>query len=168
MESILSIKEHLLMFKFIVLTCLITVTFAASSFAAEVKTYGKGINLDTTTKVSEILENPDNFIGKSVKIEGMVIEVCSKRGCWINVAGDHPKEQIQIKVTDGEIVFPMSATGKDGVFEGIVDEVKMSKDGLIAYKKHLAEEKGQPFDPSSVTEGTRYIRIIGLGASINQ
>lgn len=156
------------MFKHIFLTCLIALTFTASSFAAEAKTYGKGINLDTITKVSEILDNPDNFIGKPVKIEGMVVEVCSKRGCWINVAGDRPKEQIQVKVTDGEIVFPMAATGRDGVFEGIVDEVKLSKSDLIAYKKHLAEEKGQPFDPSSVTEGTRFIRIIGLGAKIDQ
>lgn len=156
------------MFKHLLLTSLILISFVASSFAAETKTYGKGIYLETTTKISEILDNPDNFIGKPVKIEGMVVEVCSKRGCWINVAGDRPKEQIQIKVTDGEIVFPMSATGRDGVFEGIVDEVKMSKSDLIAYKKHLAEEKGQPFDPSSVTEGTRYIRIIGLGAKIHQ
>ncbi len=156
------------MFKRIILISLMAFAFTTSSLAADVKTYGKGVNLNTTTKVSEILDNPDNFIGKPVKIEGMVVEVCSKRGCWINVAGDRPKEQIQVKVTDGEIVFPMSATGRDGVFEGIVDEVKMSKSDLIAYKKHLAEEKGQPFDPSSVTEGTRYIRIIGLGAKIDQ
>lgn len=156
------------MFKRFFLISLMVLALVTPSFAADVKTYGKGINLDATTKVSEILDNPDNFIGKPVKIKGMVVEVCSKRGCWINVAGDRPKEQIQVKVTDGEIVFPMSATGRDGVFEGIVDEVKMSKSELIAYKKHLAEEKGQPFDPSSVTEGTRYIRIIGLGAKIDQ
>lgn len=156
------------MFKSILLISVMVLALAMPSFAADVKTYGKGINLDATTKVSEILDNPDNFIGKPVKIKGMIVEVCSKRGCWINVAGDRPKEQIQVKVTDGEIVFPMSATGRDGVFEGIVDEVKMSKSDLIAYKKHLAEEKGQPFDPSSVMEGTRYIRIIGQGAKINQ
>lgn len=156
------------MFKHIFFISLMVLTFATSSLAAEVKTYGKGVNLDTTTKVSDILDNPDNFIGKSVKIKGMIVEVCSKRGCWINVAGDRPKEQIQVKVTDGEIVFPMSATGREGFFEGIVDEVKMSKSDLIAYKQHLAEEKGLSFDPSSVTEGTRYIRIIGLGAKIYQ
>ncbi len=136
--------------------------------AGNLESYGKGINLSTTTKISDILDNPDAFIGKPVKIEGMVIEVCSKRGCWLNVASDKPKEHIQVKVTDGEIVFPMSATGQNGAFEGIVDEVKMSKEDLTAYMKHLAEEKGQPFDPSSVAEGTRYIRIIGLGAEIEK
>lgn len=136
--------------------------------AAFAKTYGKGVNLTETTAVSAILDNPDQYLGKSVRIEGMIIEVCAKRGCWIYVAGDRPDEKIQVKVTDGEIVFPMSASGRNGVIEGIVDEVKMSKEEFIAYQKHLAEEKGKPFDPASVKEGTRFIRLIGLGAEIDE
>lgn len=151
-----------------ILTLILLFAFSGVGWTADTKTYGKGVHIPETTKVSDILDNPDKYVGKPVKIEGLVIEVCSKRGCWINVAGDRPKEKIQIKVTDGEIVFPMEAAGRNGTFEGIVDEVKMSKEELIAYYQHLAEEKGQPFDPSTVTEGTRYIRIVGLGAEIEQ
>lgn len=132
------------------------------------KTYGKGVHQPEMTKVSAILDNPDEFLGKTVKIEGMIIEVCSKRGCWIYVASDRPQEKIQVKVTDGEIVFPISATGRMGVVEGIVDEVVMSKEEMIRYQQHLAEEKGKPFDPSSVTEGKRFIRLVGLGAEIDE
>lgn len=136
--------------------------------AAFAKTYGKGVNLTEATAVSAILDNPDQYLGKSVRIEGMIIEVCAKRGCWIYVASDRADEKIQVKVTDGEIVFPMSASGRNGAIEGIVDEVKMSKEEFIAYQKHLAEEKGKPFDPASVKEGTRFIRLIGLGAEIEE
>ncbi len=132
------------------------------------KTYGKGVHVTETTPVSAILANPDSYLGKTVKIEGLIIEVCSKRGCWIYVAGDQPQEKIQVKVTDGEIVFPMSATGRVGTIEGIVDEVTMSKDEMVRYQRHLAEEKGKPFDPASVEEGKRFIRLIGLGAEINE
>lgn len=132
------------------------------------KTYGKGVHQQETTAVSAILDNPDSYLGKTVKIEGLIVEVCAKRGCWIYVAGDRPQEKIQIKVTDGEIVFPMSATGRVGVVEGIVDEVVMSKEEMIKYQQHLAEEKGKPFDPASITEGSRFIRLIGLGAEINE
>lgn len=131
------------------------------------KTYGKGVHQEETTKISAILDNPDDFLGKTVKIEGLIVEVCSKRGCWLYVASDRPQEKIQVKVTDGEIVFPISATGRVGIIEGTVDEVKMSKDEMITYQKHLAEEKGKPFDPSSIEEGKRFIRLIGLGAEIN-
>ena len=151
-----------------ILSIIVLLFCVVSVNAADTRTYGKGVHLSETTKVSDILENPDKYIGKPVKIEGMVLEVCSKRGCWVNVASDKPQQKIQIKVTDGEIVFPMEATGRNGVFEGVVDEVVMSKEQLIAYYEHLAEEKGQPFDPATVKEGSRYIRIVGLGAEIEQ
>lgn len=132
------------------------------------KTYGKGVHEAEATAVSAILDNPDSYLGKTVKIEGMIVEVCAKRGCWLYVAGDRPKEKIQVKVTDGEIVFPISATGRIGIVEGIVDEVKMSEEEMIKYQQHLAEEKGKPFDPASVRKGERFIRLIGLGAEIDE
>jgi hypothetical protein len=132
---------------------------------AKSNVYGKGVTLTEATAVSAILDNPDTYLGKMVRVEGMIIEVCAKRGCWMYVAGDRQGEKIQVKVTDGEIVFPMSASGRMGVVEGVVEELKLSRDEMIKYQQHLAEEKGQPFDPSTVKD-ERMIRLIGLGAEI--
>lgn len=150
-------------------TALLFVLFMAittQSFA-KVTTYGKGVHIKETTSVSAILTTPDEYIGKTVRIEGIIIEVCAKRGCWIYVAGENPGEKIQVKVTDGEIVFPMSASGRTGVIEGIVEELKISREEMIKYLQHLAEEKGQPFDPSTV-KNERMIRLIGIGAEIQE
>lgn len=132
---------------------------------AKTDVYGNGVTITNSTPVSAILDNPDSFIGKQVRVEGMIIEVCAKRGCWVYVAGDRQGEKIQVKVTDGEIVFPMSASGRMGVVEGIVEELKLSRDDMIKYLQHLAEEKGQPFDPATVKD-ERLIRLRGLGAEI--
>ena len=140
--------------------------FTVSYAQAKTETYGKGIHIKETTKISTLLDNPDSYLGKQVKVTGMIIEVCAKRGCWVYLASDRPYEKIQIKVTDGEIVFPMSASGHQATVEGIVEELNMSKEQLISYKKHLAEEKGLSFDPSTIKEGEKIIRIIGLGAEI--
>jgi len=140
--------------------------FAVSHAQAKTDIYGKGVHIKETTKISTLLDNPDSYLGKQVKVSGMIIEVCAKRGCWIYLASDRPYEKIQIKVTDGEIVFPMSASGHQATVEGIVEELNLSKEQLIRYKKHLAEEKGVSFDPSTIKEGEKIIRIIGLGAEI--
>ena len=140
--------------------------FSVSYVQAKTDVYGKGVHLQETTKISDILDNPDAYLGKQVRVAGMIIEVCAKRGCWVYIASDRPYEKIQIKVTDGEIVFPMSASGHQATVEGIVEELNMSKDDLLRYKKHLAEEKGVPFDPSTIKEGEKIIRIIGIGAEI--
>jgi hypothetical protein len=141
--------------------------FTVSNSQAKTDVYGQGLLLQETTKISDLLDHPDSYLGKRVRIAGMVIEVCAKRGCWIYLSSDRPYEKIQIKVTDGEIVFPMSASGHQAIVEGIVEELNMSRQDLIKYKKHLAEEKGVPFDPATVKEGEKIIRIIGIGAQID-
>ncbi len=135
---------------------------------AKTNTYGKGIHLQEETKISDLLDKPELFLGQRVKISGLVVEVCAKRGCWIYIAGDRPYEKIQVKVTDGEIVFPMSASGRHAVVEGVVEELNFSKEDLIKYREHLAQEKGLTFDPSTVTEGERIIRLRGTGAEIEE
>lgn len=149
-------------------TALFVFLFAVVSVTAHATSYGKGVRLTEMTRISDLLDNPAQYLGTQVKVSGMVVEVCAKRGCWIYLAGDRPYEKIQVKVTDGEIVFPMSASGRQAVVEGIVEELNMSRDELIRYKKHLAEEKGEAFDPATVKEGENIIRLIGLGAEIEE
>ena len=151
--------------KRIIIFCALFCVACAMTAQAKTDVYGKGVTLTEATAVSAILDNPDTYLGKMVRVEGMIIEVCAKRGCWMYVAGDRQGEKIQVKVTDGEIVFPMSASGRMGVVEGVVEELKLSRDEMIKYQQHLAEEKGQPFDPSTVKD-ERMIRMIGLGAEI--
>ncbi len=137
------------------------------AFQATAKNYGNAVQTQEVTAVSAILDNPDAFIGKTVRVEGMILEVCARRGCWVYVASDRQGEKIQVKVTDGEIVFPMSASGRMAVVEGVVEELKLSKEQMIEYMRHLAEEKGQPFDPATVKD-ERLIRLVGLGAEIEE
>lgn len=151
--------------KRIIIFCALFCVACAMTAQAKSDVYGKGVTLTEATAVSAILDNPDTYLGKMVRVEGMIIEVCAKRGCWMYVAGDRQGEKIQVKVTDGEIVFPMSASGRMGVVEGVVEELKLSRDEMIKYQQHLAEEKGQPFDASTVKD-ERMIRLIGLGAEI--
>ena len=132
---------------------------------AKTDVYGNGVKLTQSTPVSAILDNPDDYLGKTVRVEGMILAVCAKRGCWVYVAGDRQGEKIQVKVTDGEIVFPMSSSGRMGVVEGVVEELNLSREDMIRYLQHLAEEKGQPFDPTTVKD-ERMIRLRGLGAEI--
>ncbi len=150
--------------RIIIFTALLCV-FCALPVQAKDDIYGKGVNITETTPVSAILDNPEPYLGKTVRVEGMIIEVCAKRGCWIYIAGDRQGEKIQVKVTDGEIVFPMSASGRMAAVEGIVEELKLSREDMIKYFEHLAEEKGQPFDPATVKD-ERMIRLRGLGAEI--
>jgi len=136
------------------------------SSLAEAKTFGAGVTLPKMTQVSEIMNNPKEYVGKKVKIKGLVVDVCAKRGCWLYIAGDKPFQKIQIKVDDGVIVFPMSARGKVATVEGVVEKLDMTHEEAIAYHKHLAEERGQKFNPASVKGNEATYRIRGTGSEI--
>jgi len=126
--------------------------------------FGRPLTLSTITKVSEIDKNPKAFVGRKVLIRGTVVEVCAKRGCWLDIASDTPYGKFQAKVVDGVIVFPLSARGRVARVEGIVEELKMSREEALAYHRHHAEEKGQPFDPATVKGAETFYRLQAQGA----
>jgi len=145
---------------------LILLTLALSS-AADKKQFGADLTLSETTKISTILQDPENYVGKKVQVEGRIVDVCKKRGCWMELASDKEFETIIVKVNDGEIVFPMAAKGHLGLVEGTVEKLEITKAQRIKNMKHQAEESGREFDPASVTEGKVIYRLRGLGAQID-
>jgi len=148
----------------LILSLLILLLTPLSVFA---KTFGKGVSLKETTAISAILDQPERYVGKTVQVRGTIVEVCAKRGCWMDLAGDRPFEKLQIKVTDGEIVFPLEARGKTATVEGVIEVNELTREQVIEKRKHHAEEQGIAFEPKSVTKGEKSIRIRGLGAEIS-
>lgn len=138
----------------------------SSLFAEDGKKYGDGVTLKKATKISDILKNPKEYVGKKVMVSGTVVGVCEHKGCWIDIAGDKEFEKMKIKVNDGEIVFPLTAKGKQAMAEGTFEEINISKEQLIEMKKKQAEEHGTKFDPASVKGPMTIYRIKGTGAVI--
>lgn len=145
---------------------LLYLSLVTAGTLAEAKTFGAGVTLPKMTQVSDIMNNPKEYVGKTVKIKGLVVDVCAKRGCWLYISGDKPFQKIQIKVDDGVIVFPMSARGKVATVEGVVEKLEMTHEEAIGYHKHLAEERGQKFNPASVKGNEATYRIRGTGSEV--
>ncbi len=138
---------------------------SALAFAAP-KNYGKKVTLKETTKISDILANPEKFADQKVLVEGTVVDVCQKRGCWIKLSSDKEFETIRFKVEDGVIVFPMSAKGKTAKAEGVVSVKTYSKEDLIKQGEMHAKEEGTTFDPATVKGPKTVVQINGEGAVV--
>ena len=139
----------------------------AAQAGTQETTYGKGISAGDVVKVADLPASPDQYVGKSVRVEGVVTDVCPMRGCWIRLGGAAGAgSTVQFKVPDGEIVFPKTAAGRAAVVEGTLRRVELSKDEAIARQKHLAEEKGEAFDPASVTGPMTIYVMEGSGAVV--
>ncbi|GMU87630.1 MAG: hypothetical protein AMXMBFR48_28710 [Ignavibacteriales bacterium] len=153
---------------FLSVVLLFIVTFTSSnagSLSGEGKKFGEKITMTEKTKISDILADPESYVGKKVLVEGEVVDVCSAAGCWMELKSEKDG-RIKIKVKDGEIVFPMEAAGKTAVVEGLVYKIDLDHESAIEYMEHLAEEAGKDFDPATVTGPMVIYQIKGIGAEI--
>ena len=139
----------------------------AFAVLAQAENYGSGVKVAEATPISKILADPDAYVGKTVRIEGKVLDVCPMKGCWMELAGEDGKQSLKVKVDDGVIVFPISK-GRLAVAEGTVEAIPMTKEKYVAWLEHLAEERGETFDASSVGDGPfRILQLKGTGARID-
>jgi hypothetical protein len=147
------------------LIALLTFVISISAFAQSEK-YGRDLTLKEKTEISKILSAPEEFVGKTVLVEGEVLDVCQMAGCWMELKSDAKDQKIKIKVKDGDIVFPVEAKGKNAVVEGTVYKIELTKEEAVEYYEHVAAEQGTEFDPATVTGPVTFYQIKGLGAEI--
>lgn len=151
--------------RLLTLVSLLALLVPLAAHAAE-KKLGKPLQLKTRTKVSELYAAPDKYKEKRVQLEGPVVGVCKKRGCWITLGGDKDFQSVTFKVEDGVIVFPADAVGKRAVVEGLVSVSTQSVEEQIAEGEHHAKEGGKPFDKSTVKGPKTVVMLRGEGAVI--
>jgi hypothetical protein len=127
---------------------------------------GAEITVAEATPMADILLSPSDYAGKTVRVEGEVRGVCTRMGCWMDIA-DQAGNRIRIQVEDGVMVFPSDATGRPAVAQGTVTVEELSREQYVAWKRHLAEEGAAPFDEATVGEGPfRVVQIAGTGARV--
>ena len=105
---------------------LLGILLAAAPAGAADK-YGKGVTLASATPIAQLLGRPAEFSGKTVRVEGVVTEVCTAMGCWMALAPEgQPKgSTVLIQVEhDGVIVFPLSARGHKAAAQGVVEKIE--------------------------------------------
>ncbi|MBU0743151.1 DUF4920 domain-containing protein [bacterium] len=139
----------------ILTTIALTSLLLAGTALAKEKVYGKGVGEGDITKISTILAAPDEFAGKTVRVEGTAVGVCTHRGCWVTLASDQEEQTMRVKVEDGVIVFPKEIIGEHVTVEGVftINKVEAKCD---------ATKHGEP-----EVKCTTFYEIKGAGATVD-
>ena len=112
--------------------------------------YGSLLSEGDTYNIIELISNKSIYLNKKVKVKGLIKEVCPMRGCWLEIVDENEINKLRIKVTDGEIVFPLSAKGRNIEAEGQFSILTLNKKQAKNWKKHLAAEKGIEIDTADI------------------
>lgn len=141
-----------------------TISTGAAQDATKAEKFGAGVTLKTAVSLTDLYAAPDTFVGQTIRIDGVVTEVCTEMGCWMAITSSQPEGQgliVRIKVDDGAgIVFPITARGKNVSAEGVFEKIAAGdKDGQEA----ASEQK--PAGAKADAFGKAY-QLKGLGAFI--
>src|SRR4051812_20338281 len=100
---------------------------------------GAGVTLEQPTPIASIVKAPQDYVGKTVRVDGVATAVCEAMGCWMAVA-DSDKAgapTVRLKVEDdGSIKFPMSAKGKRVSAQGTFTAIGEDAHGTEAASEH--------------------------------
>ncbi len=136
----------------------------AAAASAEETVYGAGVSANDTILVSDLMANPDAHVDKVIRVTGTAVAVCQHRGCWVELASDVEGETVRVKVTDGEIVFPLEMQGETVTAEGVWTKIDLDLETTKAICENQAKKAGEKFDPDSVTSCMTVWQITGTGA----
>lgn len=147
--------------RLIILACAITLSVQAKQL-----TFGTEVNESLLVNISTLLAEPEKYMDKKVTVSGMIVGVCAKRGCWVDLASDAKFEKLRIKVRDGDMVFPMAAKGRDALAMGTLKSIELDLEQTKKYKSHLAKRNGETFDPTTVTQAMKLYQLTPDGVKI--
>ena len=90
----------------------VAVMALGGSVLADTK-FGAGVTLTKATPISELYASPEKFVGKTVRVDGVVTAVCTEMGCWLAIGAiNDPDQAVRFQAEhDGKIVFPISLMG---------------------------------------------------------
>ena len=137
---------------------LVTFGLAATLQAAD-QTLGAGVKLAEPTPIATLYANPEQFVGKTIRLDGVVTAVCEQMGCWMALADSAESPQtVRFKVDhDGALVFPIAARGKRASAEGVFERIAAGdKEGNEAAREQLAAQ------PTASDFGKKYqVKVTG-------
>ncbi|MFC1570286.1 hypothetical protein ACFL4E_00700 [Candidatus Omnitrophota bacterium] len=110
--------------KIISVLIILAVSLSFLSGCGRTGQYGTIQGIEKVTPLKDILSSPEKYEGKTVKVEGKIVEECPT-GCWFNLADDGGI--IYVDTNPGEFAIPQEV-GKKASAEGTV----VLKDGNVS------------------------------------
>lgn len=116
--------------------------------SANVAYFGDKISPDGAVKAEQIKEKLGHSDSLSMKVEGKIVDVCQKKGCWMELALADG-ENIRVTFKDYGFFVPKDAGGKTVIMEGYAYNDTTS----VAQLRHYAEDGGKSKDEiAKITE----------------
>jgi len=125
---------------------------------------GAAIGKSKKVSLAKIMANPNNYAGKMVRVEGVIVRSCKMEGCWMELAPSKDASAVRIKMKDHAFFVPLDAAGLKARVEGVMSVKTLSKEEV----KHLMDEDGAKFDKINADGTVTEISFEATGVELSK
>ena len=83
---------------------------------------GAAITVKKPVDIDRLARDPKRYLGRTVRLEGTVKEVCQGMGCWVEVASARGGS-VLAKSLDESVLLPKDCAGRKIVVQGVVTKL---------------------------------------------
>lgn len=128
------------LFSLLVLTVLIT--SCGNTGKKDASSQAEGTSGTNRVEFSTLIENPGDYIGKNISIEGKVVHVCTMSGKKLFITGENPDITLYVQAGEEMPKFPMELLGSEIVVEGLLSQVSATMpSGEMGMSEGMGAEK---------------------------
>ena len=123
--------------------------------AQKLQDFGAPFAIKDVIPAKDVLSEPTSFVGKTVRVEGTVKDVCQKMGCWMVISeGD---TSMRITTKDHKFFVAKDGAGSKCHIEGEVIARQKDPERTAHFESETSE--GAPI-PEKETEGDTVYEIV--------
>ncbi len=138
--------------------------------APETKTTEAGVMLRgeklkgaEVVQMEKLLTAPTDFEGKTVTVEAKIRQACTKKGCWMELAGTEAKGPgVRVTFKDYGFFVPLDSAGSTAKVEGVVKVAELSE----AKVKHFEAEGASV--PKGKDGKYREVQLVATGVELRK
>ena len=91
-------------------------------------TRGAGISRDAKfVSLADVLKKPEDYAGKTVAVEGVIVRSCKKEGCWMELAPTAKDKSVRVTFKDHAFFIPLDSAGMRARAEGVFSVKTLTK-----------------------------------------
>ncbi len=106
----------------------------------EVSSKSEAAGKSEKVEFAALVANPDNYIGKSIIVDGKVVHVCTETGKKMFIVGENPDIRLYVDAGENISKFPMELLGSEVTVEGMITKVADAST-MESKEKNIGEMK---------------------------
>lgn len=153
-------------------------TYASNSIIAQVpnpttpsvqatptRLYGEALPSTAPLPLLKVLSAPNSYKGQTVLVTGSVRQVCTKKGCWMELAptGQEKKQGCRVTFKNYGFFVPVDSAGALARLEGKVEIKKVDPAAVAHY-----EAEGASFAHKAADGSAHEVRIVATGVELTR